>query len=349
MGFIDALGSLLDFGYTPYKQAQRREELRKIVETDSPDGPNLPMMRKLEIYGDANPGVWADRGFQANYARAGAQYQQEQAAGRAEAQAREAAAAASEAQRYDETATKELAAEADPNMRQRMLANYAGQAPPGSRFLAAAAKLQSDVSDTGINRENKRADTLLSHALGQQAAIAGENRAEARRLAQQNEVLGAPARGLTGQAAVDFQGKVQGATRAQQTVTDVGNYLEKADLGQMTISPSQRAVMGTAIQADMLPYLQQRFAAGAMQKGEQELFMELAGDPTAIFSWTPKQRAIMKYWQADIARARENLYGLAGVKAPDVAPGQSPFVQSLTPVNPKGQLRPWVPGGGGGR
>lgn len=343
-GIIDALGSLLDFGYTPYKQAQRREALRQIVETDSPDGPNMPMVRKLEIYGDANPGVWADRAFQANYARASQQYQNELKQGQEEAAGRDAAARAYEAQRYDEEATKSLAAESDPNMRQRMLANFAGQAPPGSRYLAAAPNLQSDVSDTGIRREDKRAETLLSHALGQQSAIAGENRAEARRRAQQGEILAAPALGLTGQAAVDHQRKIQGATRAQQTVTDVNRYLEKADLGELALNPSQRAVMGTAIQADMLPYLQNRFAAGAMQKGEQELFTELAGDPTAIFSWTPKQRAILKYWQADIARERENLYGLAGARAPELPAGGSAFAESLTPVKPQGALRPWTPG-----
>lgn len=340
MGILDALGSMLDFGYTPYKQAERRAALQKITGSDSPDGPNMPMTQKLQLYGDANPGVWADPAF-LNMNQQARQFEtQQQAQLAARMAAEQAAAQQAEGMQYDLAMADELKL-LEGAAYERSLANYVAQAPVGSRYYGKAAELVKAPGDTEIKRD----DTLLGQIRGEQATVRSEGRAEARRKAQQQEVLAAPGLGLTGQAAVDYRTKIQNTTRAQQTVTDLHDKLEKMSTGQLAISPSERATFATAVQADMLPYLQQRFQAGAMQQGEQELFTELAGNPTAIFSWTPKQRAILKYWMADTQRTRENLYGLAKQAAPPLEVGQSVVTRSQTPVQPQGRTRPYVPGG----
>ena len=336
MGILDVFSSMLDYGYRPRLQEQRKAALDQMIQEGSvPMQGAKPMSEILQAYGELNPGVWGDSGFQ-NMHRAALQNESNM---NAQSKADETARVAAEGAAYDQSMARELQPLQGAEY-ERALANYTAQAPAGSRYYGKAAELVKAPGDTEI----KRADTLLANVTGQQNQVAQENRAEGRRTQQQRENMATPGINLTGQGAVDFQTRLDGATRAQQTVLDVNRLLEKSDLGEVAISPVQRQVAGTAIQADMLPYLQKRFAAGAMQKGEQELFSELAGDPTAIFAWTPKQRATLKFWAADAQRERENLHRMQGTQAPPVAEGQSVFARSLTPVQPKGATRAWTPG-----
>jgi len=96
--------------------------------------------------------------------------------------------------------------------------------------------------------------------------------------------------------------------------------------------------------------MQKKFAAGAMQQGEQELFLKLAGDPSGIFKLTGQDAAKMRMWGEEMKRDRERAYKLYNMQAPDIQTGKSaatsslvgapqPDIRNLEPVDPKAWRR----------
>lgn len=146
--------------------------------------------------------------------------------------------------------------------------------------------------------------------------------------AQASAAASNPFAGLKPGEKIEFMDRVGTVDRAANVATDLIDYYQRSGTGEITLSPIDRNTLGVEWQGAMLPYLQQRFTAGAMQKGEQELFQELAGDPAKVFSLKPKQLDLFKMWQADINQTRERLYGYAGVKPPATGRGRSAFAQS---------------------
>lgn len=144
---------------------------------------------------------------------------------------------------------------------------------------------------------------------------------------------------------IEFRDRVNTVDRAATVATDLIDYYQRSGTGEITLSPIDRNTLGTEWQGAMLPYLQQRFAAGAMQKGEQELFQELAGDPAKVLALKGKQLDLFKMWAADIEQTRQQLYGYAGVQAPPIQKGGSAFARSRSPASaPKrDDLIEWSP------
>jgi hypothetical protein len=70
-GIFDVFGSMLDFGYRPRLQEQRKAALDAMVrENSAPMAGARPMSEILTAYGEANPGAWSDAGFKSMVANA---------------------------------------------------------------------------------------------------------------------------------------------------------------------------------------------------------------------------------------------------------------------------------------
>ena len=110
-----------------------------------------------------------------------------------------------------------------------------------------------------------------------------------------------PFAGLEPDQKIEFMDRVNTVDRAGRVATDLIDYYNRSGTGEITLSPIDRETLGAEWQGAMLPYLQQRFKAGAMQAGEQALFQELSGDPAKIFSLTRvSSKTLFKMWAADI-------------------------------------------------
>ena len=151
--------------------------------------------------------------------------------------------------------------------------------------------------------------------------------------------------GLKPNEQIEFMDRVNTVDRAGAVAADLIDYYQRSGTGEVTLSPIDRNTLGVEWQGAMLPYLQQRFAAGAMQKGEQELFQELAGDPAKVFALKGKQLDLFKMWAADIDQTRNQLYGYAGVKPQPIQRGGSAFAKSRSAASaPKREdLIEWSP------
>jgi len=108
------------------------------------------------------------------------------------------------------------------------------------------------------------------------------------------------------------------------------DFVKSTDGKYRAANPSETAYMQTQWQATVLPYLQQRFQAGAMQEGELELFNELAGRGFDLTRFTDKEvakmEAIMTMAERDLVGKKRSL-GLS----PDMTDPFNDYTQYTPP------------------
>lgn len=141
-------------------------------------------------------------------------------------------------------------------------------------------------SQYGIN------STLQQEVYQQQRALNDQKAAQARALAQYEAQLRAQTAAPVftpelRQQVVDMDTRLGNAETVYDWFTETGAM-------DRTVSPSDRAYYGSIWATTTLPYMQQLFEAGAMQKEELALFQELAGNPDAWAKLTDKNKRTME-------------------------------------------------------
>jgi hypothetical protein len=340
MGILDAFSSMLDFGYRPRLQEQRKAALDQMIqESSAPMQGAKPMSEILQAYGELNPGVWGDAAFQ-NMHRAALQNESNM---NAQSKADEAARLAAEASAYDQSVAKELQP-LEGAAYERALANYSAQAPVGSRYYGKAADLVKAPGDTEI----KQAETTLAYIRSQDATKQAENRAEGRKRADEQRIAAAPAQALNPQQRLEYGASLAKLDSAAQVSKDVMHALDNFGTGAKALDRGTVNAMQAAYKQRVIPAMAAMVGTGTLQKGDMDFIESVIGNPGAWTSLDSRQRAKVANIFQSIDDERKRLYSADAKKAPEIQVGQSSWSRSRTPIQPQGATRPWTPGAKGG-
>ncbi|MGB0662072.1 MAG: hypothetical protein ACPGNV_18095 [Mangrovicoccus sp.] len=129
------------------------------------------------------------------------------------------------------------------------------------------------------------------------------------------------------QMAPEARAEVLGLENGIETLVDVLDYAQNTTAASRAGDRQTAAELATRFQTTALPLLQKMFAAGAMQEAEQELFLDLAGNPFGVANLSDAQYGRLA---GLIGRAEEMLaitsrsHGIAVPDRGDLPPGLVP-------------------------
>lgn len=143
---------------------------------------------------------------------------------------------------------------------------------------------------------------------------------------------------LPPQQRMEFVNNLSNLDQTAAIIQDTTDYLSKIGVGGKVMDRGEVNNMAAEYRTRVVPYFQNKFEAGALQKGDMEFIESVAGNPGGWATMDSRQQQRLASLLQSVNDDRKQQYQMAGVQAPPVAPGTSAWARSRSRAGSSGKV-----------